>query len=766
MRLLVAALFAFALWLATPLDAFATTHISGGTISSNTTWATSGSPYVLDGSVTVAAGVTLTIDRGVVVKLNGQFTGMTINGTLTAIGSFLNPITITSYKDDSVGGDTNGDGSASVPAPGQWYSLSFNSTTSQLTRVNVRYGGYGSNQQYGAIYLWGSNRSVAIDQSTISNSMDSAIAVGSQAAVTVTNSLLNANGYGMYVNQGSATVDHSTISDNTGRGVWFNLPTFTPYPPATTIMNSDITHNGGAGVYIGANGDYPLASMPHGNSNNIYANNNGDVQLQVSGYPGFVRANVDWKNNFWGASVYWRANNQLCTSTSPYSPGHLAYQGAGGNVPPGPITWGSYYVQPDPWTVYYCGWDAFKIAPGEFSPTYIDTAGRLSAAAALAQYSPELHYDAQESYRADAASEMTDNWGGPDLFNMLNSWTYGYIAASDPNQLVDDLSLDYLAQTYPGNRAATSDDWIDANNDYAGDAGRMHAFPAYGNKIYGRTVRYDDGQRAVQYWFFYYFNDRETNFIDDHVGDWEMATYLFDYNGNPINATYAQHLSGERCDWIHVPRTPDGHPIVYVSLGGHASFFSTGFHLWDGGAWADTVGGDGDIVIPTVIDVTSSPDWLKWPGKWGESDKSPHSPRQQGLGPGGKWDDPRGWANGVPGCTESQTFSSRAFTKTKTTTLGRSGRVPLPTLTATRQGRSVAIAYRFAPGVRANRLHLIVSVDSTSDRRPPLTLSTRVRTRNGTLRRLLPPTEGPYRVLVSVLNARGERSRTVILAVR
>jgi hypothetical protein len=85
--------------------------------------------------------------------------------------------------------------------------------------------------------------------------------------------LLSHNGYGLYVNYASATVDQSTISDNTGRGVWFNLPTFTPLPPASAITNSDIAHNGGAGVYIGANGDYPLGSMPHGSSHNSRGQN-------------------------------------------------------------------------------------------------------------------------------------------------------------------------------------------------------------------------------------------------------------------------------------------------------------------------------------------------------------------------------------------------------------------------------------------------------------------------------------------------------------
>ena len=48
--------------------AYAATHLSTTTYTTNTTWTVANSPYVLDGNVTVAAGVTLTIDPGVIVK--------------------------------------------------------------------------------------------------------------------------------------------------------------------------------------------------------------------------------------------------------------------------------------------------------------------------------------------------------------------------------------------------------------------------------------------------------------------------------------------------------------------------------------------------------------------------------------------------------------------------------------------------------------------------------------------------------------------------
>jgi hypothetical protein len=115
-----------------------TTHIGTTTYSSNTTWTLANSPYVLDGTVTVASGATLTIEPGVVVKLNGTARSLIVNGTLSAVGTAGSHIVFTSYQDDTAGGDTNGDGTATAGAPGQWSDLRFNANTASLLKYTAR----------------------------------------------------------------------------------------------------------------------------------------------------------------------------------------------------------------------------------------------------------------------------------------------------------------------------------------------------------------------------------------------------------------------------------------------------------------------------------------------------------------------------------------------------------------------------------------------------------------------------------------------------
>ena len=259
-----------------PGVAEAATHVSSTTISSNATWTVAGSPFILDGSVTVAAGATLTIEPGVVVKLNGQLRTLTVNGTMIAVGTRSAPITFTSAQDDSAGGDSNADGAATQPAPGQWYQIHFGAGSggSQLEWLDVRYGGWGSAATaYGAISVGGVV--LAMEEVSVSYSQRSGIKIGSGGNLWLYRSTIAKNENGISVNNGSVGVEQSTVLENSKDGIWFNLVSSFA-GPASSVMDSDVKRNGENGIDIWVDRTLPVAKWPHGTRSNIYKNASGD----------------------------------------------------------------------------------------------------------------------------------------------------------------------------------------------------------------------------------------------------------------------------------------------------------------------------------------------------------------------------------------------------------------------------------------------------------------------------------------------------------
>nr|MBC8248564.1 right-handed parallel beta-helix repeat-containing protein [Anaerolineales bacterium] len=170
-----------------------------GPITSDTTWTLANSPYVVTCDVTVQAGVTLTIEPGVVVKFQDYWDNLVVNGRLMAQGTGAQSIVFTSLKDDAHGGDSNGDGSASSPAPDDWGSLRFtsSSTGSVLDHAVVRYGGGWYNQN-----IWVDTTDIALTNSTIAS----------------------AGGYGLYFdNVLPPTLSNNTFISNTNYAAYAGL---------------------------------------------------------------------------------------------------------------------------------------------------------------------------------------------------------------------------------------------------------------------------------------------------------------------------------------------------------------------------------------------------------------------------------------------------------------------------------------------------------------------------------------------------------------
>lgn len=127
--------------------ASAATEVSGP-ISTDETWTVANSPYVIINDpqlngVGVGSGATLTIEPGVIVKFERGAQLLAPSGIIKAIGTSDNPIIFTALTDDSVGGDTNDDGSATSPEPAYWSRINVADDGDHqdiLQNVVIRYG--------------------------------------------------------------------------------------------------------------------------------------------------------------------------------------------------------------------------------------------------------------------------------------------------------------------------------------------------------------------------------------------------------------------------------------------------------------------------------------------------------------------------------------------------------------------------------------------------------------------------------------------------
>jgi hypothetical protein len=239
--------------------------------------------------------------------------------------------------------------------------------------------------------------------------------------------------------------------------------------------------------------------------------------------------------------------------------------------------------------------------------------------------------------------------GNPDVA-LRGPWDRTNISKVAPT--AQDLSQGLFAYhlDFPGSAVTpgcTYDEWSHRLN-------RGHT-----STVYARVVKDPSYPRkvALQYWFFYVFND----FNDKHEGDWEMIQLDFDASSaqqalrsTPALIGYSQHEGAESARWGDskleiVDRT---HPVVYAALGSHANYYTPALHLGrsaaEGLGCDDTSGPSTEIrpqvaLIPTTRPLQAYP-WLGFQGHWGEE----HQGFYDGpTGPNTKpqWKHPIDWAN-------------------------------------------------------------------------------------------------------------------------
>ncbi len=199
-----------------------------GRVAANATWG--GGPFVALGnntgstSLKVDAGATLTLQPGISIKGSLVYGPLIVNGTLNAQGTAANPITFSSWSDDSDGYDTNGDG----PSQGRsnvkdWDGITINATSGATT---------------------------ILDHTRVSYA-DEGVVINGGASPTISNSELSHNQfYGIQVSAGGAPpIHHDAFSANGDYGVWYSASS--GQSGAIDIHDNVVTGNGPGGTSAG-----------------------------------------------------------------------------------------------------------------------------------------------------------------------------------------------------------------------------------------------------------------------------------------------------------------------------------------------------------------------------------------------------------------------------------------------------------------------------------------------------------------------------------
>ena len=179
------------------------------------------------------------------------------------------------------------------------------------------------------------------------------------------------------------------------------------------------------------------------------------------------------------------------------------------------------------------------------------------------------------------------------------------------------------------------------------------------NTTYARVV-YDAANHrlALQYWFFWYFN--EWNNL--HEADWEMIQVMWDdvsgveqaLTTTPTATGFSQHSAGELAKWtdskLEFEDGPGGtHLKIFSGAGSHASFYAQRTFL----QWGENNSGFGcdttfapSVRVPVVAKIVEEPidpkgefAWILYPGRWGERAPSVFN-GVHGPGYNSRWIDP------------------------------------------------------------------------------------------------------------------------------
>ena len=240
--------------------------------------------YVVSNDVTVASGATLTIQPGAILKFaSGKSLTVNSGGTLNAQGTRALPIVFTSLKDDTVGGDTNGDGDLTHGESGDWARIYVGGTVN-MNYCTIRY--CNNNSDYGAIH--GRGGMATFDNGIIEYSVYECVRMSSGRFISHNSVFREASmGFGWYAGSGiyvyNGVVADCTIGCRASGKFFYN----TVFYRVKTFFESTSGNCSHCVFYNSDERGYEQSCLLVGSNGNIWGDplfidpNNGDFRLRA-----------------------------------------------------------------------------------------------------------------------------------------------------------------------------------------------------------------------------------------------------------------------------------------------------------------------------------------------------------------------------------------------------------------------------------------------------------------------------------------------------
>ena len=277
------------------------TTIPGGDVLGN--WSVAGSPYLIEGEITIPDGQTLSIDPGCLIEFQGHYK-FNVQGRLLAVGTEQDSIKFTIT-------DTTGFSNHAIP-DGGWHGIRFDftPTTNDSSRIIYSVLEYGKavdeevdEQNGGAIYLEGYSK-ILISNCKIENNISSN------------------NGGGIYCHD-AAQIDNCLITNNLAYGYGGGI-CFGPTNPI--LSNSIVSYNetltgGGGGIEVFAYSDPIIINTIISNNNSFLEG--GGIRTMASTETKIINSIICNNNNH---GIYAFECSPIVTNTNivnNYGYGHL-----------------------------------------------------------------------------------------------------------------------------------------------------------------------------------------------------------------------------------------------------------------------------------------------------------------------------------------------------------------------------------------------------------------------------------------------------------